>query len=60
VLVERAALTIDGYVRGSWKIRAGGIDVRFFDRVTSAERTAVEAEAEALRAFTGAESVAFP
>ncbi|MEV6495414.1 crosslink repair DNA glycosylase YcaQ family protein [Actinoplanes sp. NPDC051633] len=57
VLVERAALTIDGYVRGSWKIRAGAIDVRFFDRVTRAERAAVEAEGELLAAFAGVDTL---
>jgi hypothetical protein len=60
ILVEKAALTVDGYVRGAWKIRAGRIEVQLFDRLTKAERSAVQAEGEALRAFTGASELTMP
>ncbi|MEV7622114.1 winged helix DNA-binding domain-containing protein [Actinoplanes sp. NPDC089786] len=52
-LVEFAAFTVDGRVRGVWKIRAGVLTVRPFGALTKAERADVEPEAEALRAFAG-------
>ncbi|GLY96890.1 winged helix DNA-binding domain-containing protein [Actinoplanes sp. NBRC 103695] len=58
VLVEFAAFTVDGRVRGAWKIRAGVLTIRPFTPLTKTELADVESEAEALRAFTGARELA--
>jgi hypothetical protein len=52
-LVVDAALTVDGVVRGLWKIRAGVLEVRLFTRLTAAERDEVCGEGAALSLLAG-------
>jgi hypothetical protein len=53
-LVSEAALTVDGYVRGTWKLRADTVTVTLFTPLTSQEKKAVQSEAESLLTFLGA------
>ncbi len=53
-LVADAALTVDGRVRGVWKLRAGRLTVRVFTPLTGAEEAAVRAEGAALLGFAAA------
>jgi hypothetical protein len=52
-LVADAALTVDGMVRGLWKIRAGVLEVRLFARLSTAERDEVCQEGAALSRLAG-------
>ena len=52
-LVVDAALTVDGVVRGLWKIKAGVLEVRLFAPLTAAERDEVSAEGAALSRLAG-------
>ena len=58
-LVEYAAFTVDGRVRGAWKIQADVLRIRPFTPLTRAERTEAEPEAEALHAFIGTTDLKF-
>ena len=53
-LVADAALTVDGVVRGLWKVRAGVLEVRLFAALSRAERAAVVDEGAALLGLWGA------
>ncbi len=53
-LVADAGLTVDGRVRGIWRIRAGRLTVRTFTPLTAGEETAVRAEGAALLRFAAA------
>jgi hypothetical protein len=52
-LVADAALTVDGVVRGLWKIRAGVLEVRLFTALTPSERDEVCDEGAALSRLAG-------
>ncbi|MEU8229728.1 winged helix DNA-binding domain-containing protein [Actinoplanes sp. NPDC048967] len=52
-LVVDAALTVDGMVRGLWKIRDGVLEVRLFAPLSAAERAAVEREGADLSRLAG-------
>jgi hypothetical protein len=52
-LVADAALTVDGMVRGLWKIRSGVIEVRLFTPLTPPERVEVCREGAALSRLAG-------
>jgi hypothetical protein len=52
-LMADAALTVDGVVRGLWKIKAGVLEVRLFTALTAAERDEVCREGAALSRLAG-------
>ncbi|WP_433722559.1 DNA glycosylase AlkZ-like family protein [Actinoplanes sp. CA-051413] len=52
-LVADAALTVDGMVRGLWKIRAGVLEVRLFAPLSAAERAEVCREGAELSRLAG-------
>ena len=54
-LVTDAGLTVDGRVRGIWKLRAGRLEIRTFRALTGDEEAAVRAEGAALLAFAAAD-----
>jgi len=52
-LMADAALTVDGQVRGLWRIRAGVLEVRLFTPLTATERDEVCGEGAALSRLAG-------
>jgi hypothetical protein len=50
-LVSEAALTVDGTVRGVWKLSRGELSIGLFAPLTGAEEDAVRTEADALLSF---------
>jgi len=53
-LVADAALTVDGMVRGLWRVRDGALEVRLFASLSGAEEAAVHEEGAALLRLAGA------
>jgi hypothetical protein len=52
-LMVDAALLVDGVVRGLWKLGAGGLDVRLFTPLSTAEEADVRAEGALLSGLAG-------
>ncbi len=57
-LVSDAGMTVDGRVRGIWKLRAGQLTVRTFAPLTGDEEAAVRAEGAALLRFAAPDTAA--
>ncbi|WP_367128168.1 winged helix DNA-binding domain-containing protein [Saccharothrix sp. HUAS TT1] len=53
VIGGKPTLLVDGFVHGTWKITATGLDVTVFRPLTSAQRADVEAEGGRLLGFAG-------
>lgn len=55
-LVVDAALTVDGVVRGLWKLRAGVLEVRLFAPLSAAEEADVRAEGALVSGLAGVDA----
>jgi hypothetical protein len=56
-LVAEAGLTVDGFVRGVWRHRAGTLTITLFEDLTGEQEAAVLAEGRALLDFAGGDDI---